>query len=98
MNPAAVLPIDEVVCPFYIRMHVQDKPGVLADITRILSDNHISIEAMQQKDVDDDEPVPILMMTHSVREADLNNALAKIASLPTVLDEIVRIRVELLKA
>ncbi len=98
MNPAAVLPIEEVVCPFYIRMHVQDKPGVLADITRILSDNHISIEAMQQKDVDDDQPVPILMMTHAVREADLNNALAKIAALPTVLDEIVRIRVELLKA
>lgn len=98
MNPAAVLPIEEVVCPFYIRMHVQDKPGVLADITRILSDNHISIEAMQQKDVDDDQPVPILMMTHAVREADLNNALAKIAALPTVLDEIIRIRVELLKA
>ena len=53
---------------------------------------------MQQKDVDGDAPVPILMMTHSVREADLNAALKKIAALDTVLDEIVRIRVELLTA
>ena len=98
MNPAPVLPMEDVVCPFYIRMHVQDKTGVLADITRILSDNNISIEAMQQKDVDDDQPVPILMMTHAVREADLNLALQKIAALDTVLDEIVRIRVELLKS
>ena len=98
MNPAPVLSMDDVVCPFYIRLHVQDKPGVLADITRILSDNSISIEAMQQKDVDGDAPVPILMMTHSVREADLNAALKKIAALDTVLDEIVRIRVELLTA
>jgi homoserine dehydrogenase len=98
MNPAPVLPMDDVVCPFYIRMHVQDRTGVLADITRILSDNNISIEAMQQKDVDDDQPVPILMMTHAVREADLNQALQKIAALDTVVDEIVRIRVELLKS
>ncbi|MCB1838373.1 MAG: homoserine dehydrogenase, partial [Alcanivoracaceae bacterium] len=98
MNPAPVLPMEDVVCPFYIRMHVQDKTGVLADITRILSDNNISIEAMQQKDVDDGQAVPILMMTHAVREADLNVALQKIAALDTVLDEIVRIRVELLKS
>ena len=98
MNPAPVLPMEDVVCPFYIRMHVQDKTGVLADITRILSDNNISIEAMQQKDVDDGQLVPILMMTHAVREADLNQALQKIAALDTVVDEIVRIRVELLKS
>ena len=58
----------------------------------------LSIEAMQQKDVDDGQAVPILMMTHAVREADLNKALAQIAALDTVLDEIVRIRVELLTA
>lgn len=98
MSTKPVLSMDDVVCPFYIRLHVQDKTGVLADITRILSENSISIEAMQQKDVDDGQAVPILMMTHAVREADLNKALADIAALDTVLDEIVRIRVELLTA
>ena len=93
-----VLPIDDVVCPFYIRLHVQDRTGVLADITRILSQHNISIEAMFQKDVDDDQPVPIMLMTHSVLERDMNAALAEIAALDAVLDDIVRIRVELLKA
>ena len=93
-----VLPIDDVVCPFYIRLHVQDRTGVLADITRILSQHNISIEAMFQKDVDDNQPVPIMLMTHSVLERDMNAALAEIAGLDAVLDDIVRIRVELLKA
>lgn len=98
MSDTPVLSMDEVVCPFYIRLHVQDRTGVLADITRILSQRSISIEAMFQKDVEDGQPVPIVMMTHSVREADMNQALAEIAALDTVLDDIVRIRVELLKA
>lgn len=93
-----VLSIDDVVCPFYIRLHVQDRTGVLADITRILSQHNISIEAMFQKDVDDDQAVPIMLMTHSVLERDINAALAEIAGLDAVLDDIVRIRVELLKA
>ena len=93
-----VLSIEDVVCPFYLRMHVLDRTGVLADITRILSEYNISIEAMYQKDVDDNEPVPIMMMTHSVCEREINTALTKIAALDAVLDDIVRIRVELLKA
>jgi homoserine dehydrogenase len=93
-----VLSMDDVVCPFYIRLHVQDRTGVLADITRILSQHNISIEAMFQKDVDDDQPVPIMLMTHSVLERDINAALAEIAALDAVIDDIVRIRVELLKA
>ncbi len=93
-----ILPMDDVVCPFYIRLHVQDRIGVLADVTRILSQHSIGIEAMFQKDVDDDQPVPIMLMTHSVRERDVNAALAEIAALDAVLDDIVRIRVELLKA
>lgn len=93
-----VLPIDEVVCPFYIRMHVQDRTGVLADITRILSEHNISIEAMFQKDVDETEGVPIMLMTHSVLERNMNAALAEITALGTVHNDIVRIRVELLQA
>ena len=98
MSSAPVLPMDEVVCPFYLRMHVQDKPGVLADITRILSDHKISIEAMVQKDVEEGEPVPIIMMTHRVLEKEMFAALDKVAALDAVMDEIIRIRVELLDA
>ena len=79
-------------------MHVQDKPGVLADITRILSDHSISIEAMVQKDVEAGEPVPIIMMTHRVMEKEMFSALDKIAALDAVMDEIIRIRVETLDA
>lgn len=93
-----VLPIDDVVCPFYLRMHVLDRTGVLADITRLLSEHNISIEAMYQKDVDNNQAVPIMMMTHAVCEREINAALTKIAALDAVLDDIVRIRVELLKA
>lgn len=96
MSSKPILSMDEVVCPFYVRMHVLDKTGVLADITRILSENNISIEAMQQKDADG--AARILMMTHSVREKNMNKALQEITSLDTVLDEVIRIRVELLTA
>ncbi|MFN3714416.1 MAG: homoserine dehydrogenase [Alcanivoracaceae bacterium] len=98
LSDQPILPMDDVVCPFYIRLHVQDRAGVLADITRILSQHSISIEAMFQKDVEDDQPVPIMLMTHSVRERDVNAALAEIAALDAVMADIVRIRVELLKA
>lgn len=93
-----VLPMEQVVCPFYIRLHVQDRTGVLADITRILADNQISIEAMFQKDVDEGEPVPVMLMTHSVPEASINRALEAIGKLDAVLPDIARIRVELLQA
>ena len=84
-------------CSFYLRLHVQDKPGVLADVTRILSDNRVSIEAMVQKETEEGL-VPIVMMTHRVLEGDMNAALARIAALDTVDKNIMRIRVETLDA
>ena len=98
MSEMPVLSIDEVECSFYIRLHVQDRTGVLADITRILSDKGISIEAMYQKDVDDNEPVPVVLMTHRIRESAMREALEQIAALEAVLDDIMRIRVETLDA
>ena len=92
-----ILTIDDVSCCFYLRLHVQDKKGVLADVTRILSDNNVSIDAMVQREVDQGL-VPIVMMTHEVREGDMNLALAKIGALDTVDSDIMRIRVETLDA
>ncbi|MDX1802794.1 MAG: homoserine dehydrogenase [Alcanivorax sp.] len=97
MSDEPILTIDDVTCCFYLRLHVQDKTGVLADITRILSDNNVSIDALVQREVDQGL-VPIVMMTHQVREGDMNAALAKIAALETVDSDIMRIRVENLDA
>ena len=98
MSETPVLSIEDVECSFYIRLHVQDKTGVLADITRILTEHGISIEAMFQKDVDEGEPVPIVLLTHKVAEREINGALDKIGALDAVLDDIMRIRVEMLDA
>ena len=99
MSEAPVLSMDDVECSFYIRLHVQDRTGVLADITRILSAKGVSIEAMYQKDVvEDDERVSIVLMTHSIRESALREALEEIAALEAVVDDIMRIRVEMLDA
>ncbi len=76
-------------------MRVQDKPGVLADITRILADSSISIEAMVQKEPDEGETqVDIIMLTHLTVEKNVNAALAKIEALPVVAGKVTRIRLE----
>ena len=83
MSDEPILTIDDVSCSFYLRLHVQDKTGVLADVTRILSDNNVSIDALVQREVDQGL-VPIVMMTHVVREGDMSAALAKIGALEAV--------------
>jgi len=93
-----VLSIEDVMCPYYVRLHVQDKTGVLADITRLLSEEGVSIEAMFQRDTDEEGYVSIVLMTHKIRESALQNALEKIANLDAVGNEIMRIRVEALDA
>ena len=64
-----VLPIEEVVTSYYLRMRVEDKPGVLADITRILADSGISIRALIQKEAAEGEAhTDIIMLTHQTAE------------------------------
>jgi homoserine dehydrogenase len=89
------LPIGEVVTSYYLRMRVEDKPGVLADITRILADREISIDAMIQKEPSEGEyQTDIILLTHRTVEKNLDDAIAKIEALPTVRGKIVRIRLE----
>ena len=90
-----ILPIGEVETSYYLRMRVKDQPGVLADITRILADHRISIDAMLQKEpAEGEDQVDIIMLTHKAVEKDVNAALGKIESLPVVLDKVSRIRLE----
>ncbi|HEX2197511.1 MAG TPA: homoserine dehydrogenase [Burkholderiales bacterium] len=90
-----VLPIGEVETSYYLRMRVLDKPGVLADITRLLAASKISIDAMVQKEPGEGESrVDIVLLTHRAVEKDVDRALARIEKLSSVLGRVTRIRLE----
>ncbi len=95
MSDIRILPMEEVVTSYYLRMRVQDRPGVLADITRILADASISIGAMIQREpAEGEDQVDIIMLTHQTREKDVNSAMKKIEELPVVTGRVTRIRLE----
>jgi homoserine dehydrogenase len=90
-----ILPMEEVTTSYYLRMRVADKPGVLADITRILADRTISIDAMIQREPGEgEEQVDIIMLTHETQERNLNAAIGAIEALPVVAGQVTRIRLE----
>jgi homoserine dehydrogenase len=90
-----ILPMSAVETSYYLRLRVDDKPGVLADITRILADLDISIDAMVQKEPQAGEKqVDIIMLTHLTIEKNVNAALEKIEALPVVAGKVTRIRLE----
>ncbi len=89
------LPMGEVETSYYLRMRVDDKPGVLADITRILADRDISIDAMIQKEPPEGvDQTDIILLTHRSIENRVVDAIARIEALPTVRGKVVRIRLE----
>jgi homoserine dehydrogenase len=95
LSDVAILPMGEVVTSYYLRMRVVDRPGVLADITRILADRGISIDAMVQKEPSEgEEQVDIIMLTHETREKHINAAIAAIENLAVVTGKVIRIRLE----
>lgn len=95
LSDTPVLPIDDVETAYYLRMTVSDKPGVLAAISGILSDGGISIEAMQQKEpAEGQTEVPLVMLTHRVREGQMNEAIGRIEALECIGGSVIRIRVE----
>ena len=90
-----ILPMSEVVTSYYLRIPTEDKLGVLADITRILSENGVSIEAILQKEPEvQGGMVPLIMLTHEVAEKNMDAAIAQIEALSTVKDSVMRIRME----
>jgi homoserine dehydrogenase len=94
-----ILPMDEVRTAYYLRLRAFDRPGVLADITRILADSHISIDAMVQKEpAEGEEQVNIILLTHITVEKNVNAAIAKIEALDSVAGQVMRIRLEALAA
>jgi homoserine dehydrogenase len=89
-----VLPIDEVVCPCYVRIQALDKPGVLAAVAGILARHEISIASVIQKEREKGRAVPIVLMTHEARGAAVRAALDEVGRLPTVSGAPLCIRVE----
>jgi homoserine dehydrogenase len=90
-----ILPIGEVETSYYLRMRVMDRPGVLADITRILADCKISIDAMVQREpAEGEKRVDIVMLTHLALEKNVNAAIARIEKLASVPGKVTRIRLE----
>ena len=97
LTDTPILPISEVQTSYYLRLRAFDKPGVLADITRILADSEISIDAMVQKEPSEgEEQVDIIMLTHETVEKNINAAIRKIERLFTISGKVVRIRLEVL--
>ncbi|MFW7339954.1 homoserine dehydrogenase [Pollutimonas sp. H1-120] len=93
MDDTPVLPISEVHSSYYLRMRVQDRPGVLADISRILSEVGISIGSMFQQPSGDAQ-ADIIFLTHEAREGSIDAALLRIRTLAFVHSDVTRLRVE----
>ncbi|MFA6016171.1 MAG: homoserine dehydrogenase [Gallionellaceae bacterium] len=95
MADLKILPMDEVITSYYLRLRVQDKPGVLADITRILADEQISIDAVIQKEPGEgEEQTDLIMLTHQTREKRINAAIVKIEALGVVAGKVTKLRME----
>lgn len=92
-----VLPMSAVETAYYLRLSAEDKPGVLADVTRILANHNISIEAIIQKEpLAGESYLPIILLTHRVREREVDAAIAQIEALATINRPVKRIRLETL--
>jgi len=98
LHDTPVLPIDDVITAFYLRLQVADQAGVLARITAILADNDISIDALLQREsAEGERQTDVIILTHDTVEGRMTAALALMQALPTVLAPIVKIRKEELK-
>ncbi|BCG65007.1 MAG: homoserine dehydrogenase [Methyloprofundus sp.] len=92
-----ILGPEEIETTYYLRLMVEDKPGTLADITNILAQHNISIEAIIQKEPHNDETeLPIIMLTQKTIEKEMNSAISAIENLPSVTGQVTRIRLETL--
>jgi homoserine dehydrogenase len=99
LSNLAVLPMSEVVTSYYLRLRVADQAGVLAKLTGLLAEADISIDAVLQREADQvsqagENQTDVIILTHDTREGTLNDVLAQMQALPTVMAPIVRIRKE----
>jgi homoserine dehydrogenase len=99
LSDTPILPIDEVTSGYYLRLRVADVTGVLADITRLLADAGISIDAMLQREseqIQADGETDVVIVTHETLERNVNTAIARIEALATVVSSVTKLRIEAL--
>ena len=95
LSDIPILSMDEIETAYYLRLNAQDKPGVLANVAQILGGKEISIEAILQKEPEQEgDDVTIIIITHSVLESNMNAAISSIESLATIKGQVIRIRLE----
>jgi len=95
LNDLAILPIGEINSAYYLRLRANDKPGVLAGVAKILADRNISIDALLQKEPDDNETeADIVILTHITIEKNMDAGIAEIEALPAIVGKVVKIRME----
>ena len=99
MSDVAVLPMSEVVTSYYLRLRVADQAGVLAQVTGLLAGAGISIDAVLQREADEvggegATSTDLIILTHDTREGTMNDVIAQMQALPSVLAPITRIRKE----
>ena len=95
LSDTPVIPMEDVETSYYLRIQVIDKPGVMAEITRIVAEQHISISALLQKEASDEsDQVSIIMLTHKTIEKNTNAAITRIEALPVVTGKVFRLRIE----
>ncbi|MCG3857869.1 homoserine dehydrogenase [Psychrobacter sp. Ps2] len=94
LSDTPILRAEQMITGYYLRVHAYDSPGVLADITRILSDAGINIDAILQKPAHKVGQVPVIILTLPVVESQMNLAIEKIEKLETITDKVVRIRLD----
>ncbi|HWX10779.1 MAG TPA: homoserine dehydrogenase [Trinickia sp.] len=99
LSDTPILPIGEVTSGYYLRLRVVDVTGVLADITRLLADARISIDAMLQREAEQiaaDGETDVVLITHETLEKNVNTAIARIEALATVVSKVTKLRIEAL--
>ena len=89
-----IMPMNEIVTHYYFRFEALDRPGVLSKISGILGHHDIGIQSMQQKGRKTDGSVPVVMVSHQAREADVQDAITEINDLDVVGEKTVLIRIE----
>ncbi|MCV2357791.1 homoserine dehydrogenase [Paucibacter sp. TC2R-5] len=95
ISDTAILPMEDVLSSYYLRLRVADEAGVLSSITTILAESDISIDAvLQRESADGERQTDLIILTHETSEGGMNKALARMQGLPTVLAPIVRLRKE----
>ncbi|MCC6680920.1 MAG: homoserine dehydrogenase [Phycisphaeraceae bacterium] len=92
-EPAALLPAEQLVSRFYLRVNAMDLPGTMAQVTTALAEHEISISAVMQHERNEGQHVPVVVITHEVAQGDLNAAMAKIAGLDCIAGRPVVIRI-----